>query len=315
MPCSDENSQLCASPSTSVQSCVLGGGDCSGYGDAKCDCDYHPGGCSISKESPANTACRCSYVGGWTCRGDVVRCHNESSPHCKSPSKSHLACIQGAGDCGGYHTAKCDCDYRPGGCRISKSAPAHTACKCKYMGAWTCSGEIVSCKNENSQYCQNPDSSIYSCTEGGGDCDGYGDATCDCDYHPGGCAISKPAPRNTACHCSYKGGWTCGGSVKPCRDFNNPKCKNPDKSIQACFQGNGDCEGYHSAQCDCCYHSGGCKVCKSPPANTACHCSYHGFWTCGGSVRRCINENAYRCQHPDHSRDTCLQGGGDCGGY
>lgn len=68
--------------------------------------------------------------------------------------------------------------------------------------------------------------------------------TCDCDYHPGGCTISKAAPRLTACRCVYKGAWTCGGNVTRCTDASSPSCDNPDRSKAACRLGGGDCGGY-----------------------------------------------------------------------
>jgi glycerophosphoryl diester phosphodiesterase len=67
---------------------------------------------------------------------------------------------------------------------------------------------------------------------------------CDCDYHPGGCVISKPAPAGQACKCSYKGAWTCGGSVTACSNPGSPLCRAPDTSIAACALGGGDCDGY-----------------------------------------------------------------------
>ncbi len=68
--------------------------------------------------------------------------------------------------------------------------------------------------------------------------------TCDCDYHAGGCSISKAAPAGLACQCNYKGAWTCGGKVTKCSNTNSPKCSSPDKSKAACLLGGGDCEGY-----------------------------------------------------------------------
>ena len=139
--------------------------------------------------------------------------------------------------------------------------------------------------------------------------------SCDCDYHPGGCSISKPAPPNQACKCSYKGAWTCGASVVSCRDPSSPQCRRPDKSIQACAQGGGDCGGYQNASCDCSYSSGGCTIVKSAPALTACKCIYKGAWTCGGQVVQCRNEQASECRSPGKGKSSCLMGGGDCGGY
>ena len=137
----------------------------------------------------------------------------------------------------------CDCDYHAGGCTISKPAPEGMACKCSYDYGWTCSGSVVTCSGTTSPFCQTPDKSIGSCSQGGGDCGGYKDS-CDCDYHAGGCTISSVAPGGTACHCSYKGAWTCGGSVTKCRDSTAQNCITPDKSVSSCNQGGGDCGGY-----------------------------------------------------------------------
>jgi hypothetical protein len=137
----------------------------------------------------------------------------------------------------------CDCDYHPGGCRITHPAPDGQACKCEYKGAWTCAGETVSC-DPNNPLCRHPDASIEACALGRGDCDGYQEAKCDCNYHPGGCSISRAAPRDTACKCEYKGAWTCGGSVVQCSDPNSPHCKNPDTTKASCLLGRGDCDAH-----------------------------------------------------------------------
>ena len=70
-----------------------------------------------------------------------------------------------------------------------------------------------------------------------------------------------------------------------------------------------------SLGCDCDYHSGGCQVSSSAPENFACYCSYKGFYTCGGSIVGCKNPGSPYCQRPDLTYPSCLQGGGDCGGY
>ena len=282
----------------------------SGY---SCDCDYHPGGCSISRAAPSGMACKCFYKWFWTCGGTVVQCRDPSSNVCRNPDESVSSCTQGSGDCEGYKT--CDCDYHPGGCTISRASPPNTACRCVYKGAWTCRGEVTWCKNKASPLCTHPDTSVYSCILGGGDCSGYKRVTCDCDYHPGGCSISQSPPANTACKCIYKGWWTCSGDVVMCFNFNSPYCKSPDKSVHTCFQGGGDCEGYKTASCDCNYHRGGCTISNVPPPNTACKCKYKGWWTCGGDITRCRDFNSYYCKHPDSSKKTCYLGGGDCGGY
>ena len=281
----------------------------------RCDCDYHPGGCTVSQVAPRGLACKCVYRGFWTCGGDVVQCRDASSNYCKIPDTSVHSCLLGDGDCEGYNTATCDCDYHPGGCSISQAPPSNTACRCVYKGGWTCGGEITRCNNFLSLYCRHPDQSVRTCIQGGGDCDGYRRATCDCDYHPGGCSISRASPHNTACKCKYKGFWTCSGEVVRCLNPSSHYCAIPDKSVQSCFQGNGECEGYKTATCDCDYHRGGCKISRVPPPNTACKCKYKGWWTCGGDITRCKNPNSYRCKHPDSSRSTCFLGGGDCGGY
>ena len=139
---------------------IVGGG---------CDCDYHPGGCTISKRAPDGKACRCKYKGAWTCGGSVVSC-SMSNPRCRRPDTSAASCVLGGGDCDGYKKASCDCNYRKGGCYISKAAPKGMACRCKYKGAWTCGGSVVKCKNPKSRYCTMPDKSKASCLLGGGDC-------------------------------------------------------------------------------------------------------------------------------------------------
>jgi glycerophosphoryl diester phosphodiesterase len=280
-----------------------------------CDCDYHPGGCTISKAAPANAACDCIYKGAWTCGGEVVMCQDPGSPDCTNPSTSVGSCIQGGGDCEGYKGVTCDCDYHPGGCAISKAAPRDAACQCSYKGAWTCGGEIVRCADPSSPFCQNPGTTIESCVQGRGECEGYKNVTCDCDYHPGGCAISKAAPTDTACKCKYKGAWTCGGDIVRCADPGSPFCKSPGTTIESCVQGNGDCGGYRDAKCDCDYHRGGCSISMAAPSTTACKCKYKGAWTCGGEVVRCRDDSSSYCLNPDKSLNSCLQGGGDCGAY
>ena len=282
----------------------------------RCDCNYHPGGCSISRPAPTGMACKCKYKGHWTCEGNIVQCRDPSNEFCLNPDKSVNSCMQGSGDCDGYKTSHCDCDYHPGGCAISRASPPDTACRCVFKGARTCKGELTRCKNETSPLCSKPDKSVYSCILGGGDCDGYENAKCDCDYHPGGCSISQAATlANTACKCIYLGGWRCRGDVVHCDDPNSHYCKNPDKSVYSCFQGNGDCEGYKTATCDCDYHPGGCTISKAPPRNTACKCSYTWLWTCRGDITKCRHTSDYYCRYPDTSKRSCFLGRGDCGGY
>lgn len=135
------------------------------------------------------------------------------------------------------------------------------------------------------------------------------ESTCRCDYHPGGCRITTPAPQGTACHCTYFA-WGCGGIVKDC-DIRDPKCAAPDDSLASCLLGGGDCGGY---KCDCEYHPGGCKISFPARDESACHCRYLGLWSCDGVEVLC--DTGYElCAHPDTSKDSCLLGGGDCGGY
>ncbi|XP_053556407.1 uncharacterized protein LOC128647686 [Bombina bombina] len=137
---------------------------------------------------------------------------------------------------------------------------------------------------------------------------------CDCDYHPGGCTISQLPPAGMACYCTYKGAWTCGGEVRDCAQHDAPFCKNPDYNLQTCLQGGGDCDAYPE-RCDCNYHPGGCRIAVTSPSNTACKCLYKGAGTCGAKIVRCKDHNNEKCKNPDSSKESCLQGGGDCGAY
>lgn len=173
--CLDPRSPKCASQDKDFDSCLLGGGDCGAYdAEDNCDCDYGAGGCRISKAAPKYSACKCSYKGAWTCGGTVAQCLIPNSPKCTAPAKDFDSCILGGGDCGAYDaTNSCDCDYKRGGCVISKAAPKYSACKCKYKGAWTCGGGVVQCGDPTSDKCETPDKSKTSCHVGGGDCGGY----------------------------------------------------------------------------------------------------------------------------------------------
>ena len=141
-----------------------------------CDCDYHSygyklnGGCAISSPPPAGRACKCKYVGAWSCSGECSSCEDDSNYFCQHPDYTIGTCFQGGGDCEGYY---CDCDYHPGGCKISVVASPGSACHCNYEGAWTCGGYSVHCNDEKSPLCFQPDDSFASCELGGGDCGGY----------------------------------------------------------------------------------------------------------------------------------------------
>ena len=145
----------------------------------KCDCDYHSGGCTISRPPPSGKACKCVYKGLWTCGGDVVNCNNAASEFCTNPDLSPGTCIQGGGDCDGYSSNQsCDCSYikkgffQQSGCKITRPAVANVACRCKYHALWRCSGSPTSCSASQPK-CANPDTSKEACQVGGGDCDGY----------------------------------------------------------------------------------------------------------------------------------------------
>merc|ERR1711998_620656 len=74
----------------------------------KCDCSYRKanggllggGGCQVTKAAPKGLACRCKYMGAWTCKADTVICHSNLSEQCKTPGTDHKSCIEGGGDCG-----------------------------------------------------------------------------------------------------------------------------------------------------------------------------------------------------------------------
>ena len=154
------------------------------------------------------------------------------------------SCVEGGGDCDGYDS-KCDCNYHSGGCTISTAAQPHTACKCKYKGAWTCHGYNTKCLDTTHAKCKAPDNSLASCVLGGGDCDAYQPDKCECSYHSGGCRISTEAPDNTACRCKYAGAWTCTQHVVMCKDVHSPLCAHPDTSKESCMLGGGDCGAYY----------------------------------------------------------------------
>jgi hypothetical protein len=85
------------------------------HSSSDCDCDYHSGGCTISRDVGWNSAtgtfnkCKCDYKGAWTCGGDDVSCDKAHDTNgCCSPTStaahraSRLCCAEGGGDCGGY---------------------------------------------------------------------------------------------------------------------------------------------------------------------------------------------------------------------
>lgn len=67
-----------------------------------CDCDYHPGGCTISKAAAKGNKCKCRYKGAWTCDGLELQCNAREMSLCVDNCKSQECCSIGGGDCGGY---------------------------------------------------------------------------------------------------------------------------------------------------------------------------------------------------------------------
>lgn len=211
----------------------------------------------------------------------------------------------------------CDCEYTSGGCRISNRAPAYSACRCVYDGAWTCSGQVVGCDQDRDPMCLKPARGIMSCVQGGGDCGGYYNMklSCDCQYSLGGCTVYDPAPPGYACQCSYDEFWMCSGTITSCRDPHSPSCTSPDLSIFSCLQGKGDCGGYTDYTCECSYGAGGCTITKPAPPGTACKCSYTGGWTCSATIVTCKEDEAADCTSPSTNIGSCVQGDGECGAY
>ena len=66
--------------------------------------------------------------------------------------------------------------------------------------------------------------------------------------------------------------------------------------------------------CDCDYQSGGCVISKPAPSGKACQCRYKLIWTCEGSLINC-DTSLSKCLKPDHSKESCELGQGDCDGY
>lgn len=246
--CDQTEHPLCENPDKSILSCVQGGGNCGGYYDTdlSCDCQYSWGGCTVYDPAPAGYACQCSYDEFWMCSGTITSCRDPHSEFCSAPDTSIFSCLQGKGDCGGYTDYTCECSYGKGGCTITKPAPPGTACRCDYEGAWTCSGTIVTCKNDQAVDCLEPSTSIGSCVQGGGECGAYPDR-CKCGVrNDGGCFITAPAPAHTACNCYYHSFpyFYCTGYVAACGVYHSATCLEPDTTVDSCLQGGGNCAGY-----------------------------------------------------------------------
>lgn len=161
-----------------------------------CKCRFEGDECKIFTPASSNKACICHstteklvLIRG--CFGVEVDCANPESPHCKNPDTSRLSCLQGRGYCEAYpwvtdwQLGGCSCSYSSGGCSITKRAPNHYACRCHYVGAWTCWGRVELCDDFNSTFCKNPDTSLESCKNGRGDSKavGYGDCSAKLYYN------------------------------------------------------------------------------------------------------------------------------------
>lgn len=280
-----------------------------------CNCTYRDEGCSISQAAPRGLACKCIQSGLSSCTGKVVQCLDPEDHHCYKPDTSVYSCLQGLGYCQGYKESKCICDFNGGGCSISRPPPPSIACMCTLNANWTCKGEVAICRDEDSRYCRHPDHKVQTCVQGGGNCDGYNDETCDCNKYGDGCYISRAPPRYTACRCVMNATNSCRGEIVSCLNRKSKFCETPEKSIYSCFQGTGNCNGYVNATCGCRYRNGGCVITKASPPSTSCVCQYDGHQSCTVSLSWCRDTTSYYCRHPDTSRSTCLLGGGNCSGY
>ena len=167
--CSVSTSQYCTS-STSVQSCLQGGGDCCGY--AHCTCRTQGSGCVIETPALSGAACKC-MKDGVLCSSTTAPCLDPASPKCISPDTELTSCVQGGGNCDGYQA--CQCKYTERGCVVTSASPRNTACRCTTRWirsqGFQCFGSLVAC-GESSK-CVDPDTSLESCHQGLGNCAGY----------------------------------------------------------------------------------------------------------------------------------------------
>ena len=253
--CKDVSSAQCSAPDNSLESCFQGLGDCKGYSNNlhTCECAYKKDGCRVSKPAKYGKACRCTKDdANKSCEGEVVDCRQPESHYCTGSSSSDLtvstslqSCLQGGGDCGGYKDDQCKCKKRgTSGCVISSPAPKDTACSCTKKGS-ECKASVTICKDESLDTCKAPDTTLASCAQGSGNCNGYYEG-CECYYVEEGCRVSKAAPPGSACKCySYWSfGYGCYGEVVGCGNLTSDACKNPDTTVQSCHQGLGNCAGY-----------------------------------------------------------------------
>ena len=284
-----------------------------------CYCKRNGTGCVITTPAPQHSACKCTENTEGVCVGKVVGCKDLSDPYCLTPDISLKSCYQSQGDCKGYseNLNTCDCTYESDGCKISKAAIEGKACRCTLVRKGetrSCQSEVVDCQQQDSPYCTNS-TSIQSCIQGGGNCDGYSSEKCNCKKNKNGCIISSPAPKDTACQCNKVGG-DCSGSSTVCHDESLATCKNPDSSLSSCAQGNGNCNGYPGG-CECYYVNAGCRISKAAPPGSACRCTSYWLFgnSCYGEVVGCGNLKSDECKNPDVTIKSCHQGLGNCAGY
>ncbi len=69
--------------------------------------------------------------------------------------------------------------------------------------------------------------------------------------------------------------------------------------------------------CRCTWDNNGCVITAATVPNSACECVKKPIpaRTCGGTVVACKNLSDASCKNPGTDKDSCLEGGGNCGGY
>nr|AXS67854.1 persuasin 1 [Lissotriton helveticus]AXS67859.1 persuasin 1 [Lissotriton helveticus] len=138
----------------------------------------------------------------------------------------------------------CNCVYKNGGCVISAAPPPNKACTC-ILSKKTCVGKIRNCVQPNAFFCTYPDTSLGTCLQGAGNCEGYSER-CDCEYiyHwfvSDSCKITVPAIPRTACECGKTGWFTCGGKIVLCKNQYSIFCDKPGTTVESCLQGGWNC--------------------------------------------------------------------------
>ncbi len=60
----------------------------------------------------------------------------------------------------------------------------------------------------------------------------------------------------------------------------------------------------------------GCTIYRAAPANQACRCTKDkNDDNCSGALVKCKDPKSAKCRSPDDSKEACILGGGNCGGY